>query len=201
MSAEQVLERFKPLIRRVMAWCAIAIGLGILLVFALPSYRQGEASIAGKTAYREAHWYAPDPKLDFALELNGTPEHLSSFRGKVVVLNFWASWCPPCVEEAPALNQLQEYIAPKGGTILGVSVDEDPAAYEKFLQEHAIDFPTWRDPTSKDSKSQVALDYGTSMYPETYIIDRSGTIIRKIIGEQQWNSPEMRSYFDAILKR
>ncbi|HUL14831.1 MAG TPA: TlpA disulfide reductase family protein [Terriglobales bacterium] len=188
-------------IRRIMAWCAIAFGGFVILVFALPSYRQGEASIAGKTAYREAHWYAPDPKLDFALELEGKPEHLSDFRGKVVVLNFWATWCPPCVEEAPALNQLQKYIEPKGGTILGVSVDEDPTAYAKFLADHGVDFPTWRDPAVDGNTWPIANEYGTKMIPETYVINRDGTILRKIIGPQEWNSPEMLSYFDVILKQ
>ena len=160
----------------------------MLVLFALPSYRQGEASIAGKTAE------------DFALTMDGKPTHLSDYRGKVVVLNFWASWCPPCVEEAPALNQLQRHIEPLGGTILGVSVDEDPAAYEKFLKEFAVNFPTWRDPAAQDNKSKIELSYGTSLIPETYVIDRHGKIARKLVSAQQWDSPEMLAYFDAILK-
>lgn len=178
-----------PFIRRIIAWGAVAFAIGIMLVFALPTYRLGEASIAGKKAD------------DFELELNGKPAHLSDMRDKVVVLNFWASWCPPCVEEAPALNRLQKHIAPKGATILGVSVDEDPAAYSKFLSDHAPNFPTWRDPSAKDNKSKIALDYGTSVYPETYIINHDGKIVRKVIGPQQWDSPEMLAYFDALLKK
>src|SRR5260221_5529304 len=107
------MERF----RRVMVWGALALGVTVLMLFALPSYRQGEASIAGKTAD------------DFALTIDGKPMHLSDFRGKVVVLNFWASWCPPCAEEAPSMNRLQRHIEPLGGTILGCSVDEEPLAY------------------------------------------------------------------------
>src|SRR2546430_16807627 len=113
--------------RRALVWAALALGVGILLLFALPSYRQGEASIAGKTAD------------DFALTIDGKPQRLSDYRGKVVVLNFWASWCPPCVEEAPALNRLQRHIVPLGGTILGVSIDEDPAAFFFFKQKTAYD--------------------------------------------------------------
>ena len=134
------------LLRKIIAWGALAFGAGIIVVFAMPSYRHGEASIAGKTAE------------NFALELNGKQEHLSDLRGKVVVLKFWASWCPPCVEEAPALNQLEEHIAPRGGMILGVSVDEDPGAYEKFLKDQGIDYPTLRDPSAKDQQSLIALD-------------------------------------------
>jgi cytochrome c biogenesis protein CcmG, thiol:disulfide interchange protein DsbE len=175
-------------LRRVTAWVALALGVTILVLFALPSYRQGEASIAGKTAD------------DFALTIDGKAQHLSDYRGKVVVLNFWASWCPPCVEEAPALNRLQRHIEPLGGTILGVSVDEDPAAYEKFLNDFAIEFPTWRDPNVRDNKSQIELGYGTSLIPETYVIDRHGKIARKLVSAQQWDSPEMLAYFDAVLK-
>jgi len=175
-------------LRRAMVWVGLALGVSILLLFALPSYRQGEASIAGKTAD------------DFALMIDGKAQHLSDYRGKVVVLNFWASWCPPCVEEAPALNRLQRHIEPLGGTILGVSIDEDPTAYEKFLKDFAIGFPTWRDPEAKDNKSKIELGYGTSLIPETYVIDRHGKIARKLVSAQQWDSPEMLAYFDAITK-
>jgi cytochrome c biogenesis protein CcmG/thiol:disulfide interchange protein DsbE len=171
-----------PLMRRVIGWTGVAIAAGILVLFAMPSYRQGEASIAGK------------PAQDFPITLSGKPERLSDLKGKVVVLNFWATWCPPCVEETPALNRLQKYIDSRNGMVLGVSVDEDGAAYEKFLKDQTVVFPTYRDATKKS-----ATDYGTSMYPETYVIDRRGKIARKFVGAQQWDSPEMLAYFDAIL--
>jgi len=168
--------------RKLLVWGALAVAAGIILVFALPSYRQGEASIAGRTAE------------DFTFDAGGKPSHLSDLRGKVVVLNFWASWCGPCVEELPALNRLQHYIASRGGVILGVSVDADPAAYEKFIKDQGVVFTTYRDPSQK-----IEHDYGTSMIPETYIIDRRGRIARKVIGPQQWDSPDLLAYFDAIL--
>jgi cytochrome c biogenesis protein CcmG/thiol:disulfide interchange protein DsbE len=171
-----------PLLRRIGAWAAVALAAGVLVLFAMPSYRQGEASIAGKSAQ------------DFAITINGKSERLSDLRGQVVVLNFWATWCPPCVEETPALNRLQQQIDSRGGTVLGVSVDEDEGAYDKFLREQAVVFPTYRD-TSKKS----AAEYGTTIYPETYIIDRKGKIARKFVGEQRWDSPEMLAYFNAIL--
>jgi peroxiredoxin len=170
------------LVRRIAGWAAVAFAAGILVLFAMPSYRQGEASIAGKSA------------VDFPLTLAGKSEHLSDLKGKVVVLNFWATWCPPCVAETPALNRLEKYIDSRGGMVLGVSVDEDGAAYEKFLKDQSVLFPTYRDATKKS-----AADYGTSIYPETYIIDRHGKIARKFVGEQQWDSAEMLAYFDAVL--
>src|SRR6202140_367706 len=171
-----------PLVRRIAAWTAVALAAGILVLFAMPSYRQGEASIAGK------------PALDFPLTLARKSEHLSDLKGKVVVLNFWATWCPPCVAETPSLNRLEKYIDSRGGTGLGVSIDEDGAAYEKFLKDQSVVFPTYRDATKKS-----AADYGTSIYPETYIIDTHGKNARKFNGEQQWDSAEMLRYFDAIL--
>jgi cytochrome c biogenesis protein CcmG/thiol:disulfide interchange protein DsbE len=171
-----------PLVRRIAGWAAVALAAGILVLFAMPSYRQGEASIAGK------------PAVDFPLTLAGKSERLSDLKGKVVVLNFWATWCPPCVEETPSLNRLEKYIDSRGGMVLGVSIDEDGAAYEQFLRDHSVVFPTYRDATKK-----TASDYGTSIFPETYIIDRHGKIARKFVGEQQWDSAEMLAYFDAVL--
>jgi cytochrome c biogenesis protein CcmG, thiol:disulfide interchange protein DsbE len=172
---------------KVMAWGGLVAFLGIIVVFAMPSYRHGEASMAGKRAE------------DFSSHHAGNPAHLSYFRGKVVVLNFWATWCPPCIEETPALNRLQKYIDSRNGVVLGVAADADPAIYDQFLRDHGVIFPTYRDPATKDNHSPIAGAYGTSMYPETYIIDRQGKIARKIIGFQEWDSPEMLAYFDSIL--
>jgi peroxiredoxin len=165
-----------------MAWGSMGFAFFVLAFFTLPHYRQGESSIAGKTAE------------DIPLDINGKAEHLSDFRGKVVVLNFWATWCPPCVEETPSLIELNKRLASRNGMVLGVSVDDDRAAYQKFLQDHGINFPT-----SRDASKKYAQDYGTVMYPETYIIDRRGKIARKVIGPQDWNSAEMVAYFDALL--
>lgn len=172
---------------KILAWGGLAAFLGIIVLFALPSYRHGEASVAGTRAE------------DFALQLNGKPAHLSDLRGKVVVLNFWGSWCPPCIEETASLNHLQRYIASRNALVLGVAADEDPSAYEKFLRDHGVIFETYRDPATKDNRSPIAERYGTVMVPETYIIGRDGKIQRKIIGMQDWASPEMLAYFDSIL--
>ena len=168
--------------RKLKTGLVLAFIAGLLVLFAYPSYRQGEPSLRGR------------PAKEFQLTLDGKPARLSDLRGKVVVLNFWATWCQPCVDEAPSLNQLQKRIAPLGGTVLGISEDDDQSAYDKFLKDYRIDFPTYRDP----SKHQIALDYGTSMYPETYIIDPRGRIDRKIIGPQDWTSPEMLAYLSSL---
>jgi cytochrome c biogenesis protein CcmG/thiol:disulfide interchange protein DsbE len=163
------------------AWGVMAFIALVFVFFARPMYRQGEPTVAGKTAE------------DFPTDIDGKAGRLSDLRGKVVVLNFWATYCAPCVEEMPALNKLQQYIESRNGIVLGVSVDEDPDAYQKFLRDQGITFPTCREPR------KLSLDYGTPFIPDTYVIDRHGKIARKFYGAQQWDSPEMLAYFDSIL--
>lgn len=173
-----------PLLKRnLLTGLVLTFIAGLLALFAHPDYRQGEPSLSGR------------PARDFAFQLEGKPAHLSDLRGKVVVLNFWATWCPPCVDEAPSLNQLQQAISPLGGVVLGISVDQDPSAYQQFLRTYQVNFPTDRDPSKK-----IAAEYGTAMYPETYIIDRQGKISRKIVGAQNWVGSEMMAYFDSLLR-
>lgn len=181
------------LLRRMAAWGVMAFIALAFVIFARPMYRQGEPTVAGKRAE------------DFATDIDGKPGRLSDLRGKVVVLNFWATWCPPCVEETPSLNKLQGYIEPRNALVLGVSVDEDPDAYQKFLKDQGVIFPTFRDlSVHRDYSTNrliapIANGYGTAMYPDTYVIDRQGKILRKFYGPQQWDSPEMLAYFDSIL--
>ena len=118
---------------------------------------------------------------------------LSQFRGHVVVLNFWATWCPPCVEEMPSLVEMQRRFKAKGVTVLAVSVDVDESAYRQFVKDHNVDLLTVRDPDQKSS----AL-YGTFKFPETYIVDRNGVIRRKFIGAVDWTAPEVTDFLSKL---
>lgn len=118
---------------------------------------------------------------------------LDQFRGQVVVLNFWATWCPPCVEELPSLMNLQERMRTRGVIVLGVSIDVDGDAYHRFLRVHNINFLTVRDPQQK-----VAAMYGTTGWPETYIIDRRGMLQRKFVGPVDWNSSEVIDFLNRL---
>jgi cytochrome c biogenesis protein CcmG, thiol:disulfide interchange protein DsbE len=130
---------------------------------------------------------------EFSLQDGQGKISLRQFRGQVVVLNFWASWCPPCIDETPSLVTMQQRLKAKGITVVGVSSDEDEQAYRRFVQEYGINFPTVRDPSEK-----VEHLYGTVKIPETYIIDRNGVLRRKFVSEVNWNSPEVLSYLSTM---
>lgn len=141
---------------------------------------------------RGAHPAQTDkPAPDFTVSDGTTSIHLASYRGQVVLLNFWATWCAPCIQEMPSLLALhhdQPNLA-----ILAVSVDEDPDAYSSFILHRHIDLTTVRDPSESAAKL-----FHTDMWPETYVIDRKGVIRRKFVGAQDWSSPEIREYLKSL---
>ena len=118
---------------------------------------------------------------------------LSQFKGQVVVLNFWATWCPPCVMEAPSLEQFATEMKSQGVTVIGVSVDEDAQALNKFIQYYHVSYPVARDPDYR-----LTHRYGTYKLPETYIIDREGRVAEKIIGETNWTDPRMITFVKSL---
>jgi peroxiredoxin len=139
---------------------------------------------------RPAGINAPAP--DFTVKDAERTVSLHDLKGKVVVLNFWATWCPPCVQEMPSLVALQGRMKDQI-TVLAVSLDADAGAYRKFIKDHNIALLTVRDP---DQKSNTL--YGTFKFPETYIIDRQGNIRRKFIGAINWNDPEIEQYLRGL---
>jgi peroxiredoxin len=128
---------------------------------------------------------------DFTVSDGASTVHLANYRGKIVLLNFWATWCGPCVEEIPSLLALHHDRPDLA--ILAISVDEDPAAYSRFVVRRHIDLITVRDPAQN-----VANLYRSEAWPETYVIDRQGYIRRKFIGSQDWSSPEIRAYLKSL---
>ena len=118
---------------------------------------------------------------------------LSKMHGQIVVLNFWATWCAPCVEEVPSLVEMQRRMKGKGVTVLAVSVDADEGAYQRFVKNHNVNLLTVRDPDQKSNSL-----YGTSVFPETFIIDRNGVVRRKFIGAVDWTEPEITDYLSKL---
>jgi cytochrome c biogenesis protein CcmG, thiol:disulfide interchange protein DsbE len=141
------------------------------------------------------------PAPDFTIQDSDRTVALSQFRGKIIVLNFWATWCPPCIEEMPSLVQMQKKMQDKGVAVLAVSVDDDAEAYHKFLKDRKIDLLTVRDPGQRSETqvvAPVASRYGSFRFPETYIIDRSGVIRRKFIGPVDWSQQEIVEYLSRL---
>ena len=118
---------------------------------------------------------------------------LSDYRGQILILNFWATWCAPCVEEMPSLVEMQRRMKSKGITVVAVSVDVDQGAYNQFIKDHNINILTVRDAAQKSS----AL-YGTFKFPETYIIDRNGIMQRKFIGAIDWTAPDITDFLNKM---
>jgi cytochrome c biogenesis protein CcmG/thiol:disulfide interchange protein DsbE len=130
---------------------------------------------------------------DFTVKDADRSVTLSQLRGQTVVLNFWATWCPPCVEEMPSLVQMQQRLKGKGVTVLAVSVDADEGAYHRFLKDHGINLLTVRDADQKSNNL-----YGTFKFPETYIVDRDGKVRRKFIGAVDWNQAEVVEFLTKL---
>ena len=118
---------------------------------------------------------------------------LKDLKGQVVVLNFWATWCPPCVEEMPSLVRMQQRLKAKGVTVLAVSVDVDQSNYRQFLHDHGVSLLTVRDPDQKSNSL-----YGTFKFPETYVIDRNGVMRRKFIGAVDWTEPDIMDFLGKL---
>ncbi len=131
------------------------------------------------------------PAPDFTVSDGTSTVHLASYRGHIVLVNFWASWCEPCLEELPSLLELHH--DQPDLVILAISIDDDRAAYSTFIVRNHVDLITAFDPTESAAKL-----YHTDMWPETYVIDRQGIIRRKFVGPQEWTSPEIVSYLKSL---
>lgn len=145
---------------------------------------------------------AGDQAPEFSVRAeNGRTIGLPDFGGKVLVLNFWASWCPPCVQETPTLSDFAAQYADKGVVVLGISVDKDEKAYRAFLQKFRPNFLTAREGT-------IHEEYGTFIYPETYII-QNGRVVKKIVDVadwpgnpsrfEDWTDPDFGKYIQSLL--
>jgi peroxiredoxin len=128
-------------------------------------------------------------------DLQGDTFRLSKARGRVVLINFWASWCPPCVEEMPSLEKLHQTLRGKGLDVVSISVDDDRDIVERFKKEHGLTFTILHDEGAK-----VANRFQTYKFPETYVVDREGRLIWKFIGPRDWIAPSPMLDIVGLLK-
>ncbi len=128
--------------------------------------------------------------------LDGTPLSLTALKGKVVLLNFWATWCPPCREEIPSLMKLNKAMEGKPFQMVCVSVDEGgQKAVTEFFKNTGFLLPAYPDPTG-----QAANIYGITGVPETFVIDKTGIIVKKVVGGMDWNSAEVTTFLENLMK-
>jgi thiol-disulfide isomerase/thioredoxin len=136
------------------------------------------------------------PSEDFSLDLlSGGETSLSEHTGKVVFLNFWATWCPPCREEMPSMQTLYDELADEGLEILAVNVLEDAETARGFIDEEGFTYPVML-----DTNGRVMMRYGVRAYPTTYIIDRDGNVLGVRPGFHDWGTDAMLASMRTLLE-
>jgi len=172
----------------------LAIGLVVLGVVSAVAY--------GATKYLRKELFpvelgskAPDFKA-FTLDSIPQEKRLADYRGKVLMINVWATWCLPCRVEMPSIEALNKTYASKGLKIVAVSID-DPgtdATIRAFVKQYGLTFEVLHDPQGRISDA-----YDITGYPETFIVGRDGVIRKKLMSATDWNSPEARALVDRLL--
>ena len=126
----------------------------------------------------------------------GEPQRLSDHRGKPVILNFWATWCPPCRAEMPSMQRAHDTVADEGISVIAVNVGEDAETIERFLSETDVDFPI-----PMDLDSEVVQSYPVKGLPTTFVIDPKGRLVYSATGEREWDDPKLLDQVRALKTR
>ena len=208
------LRPYLPLIRRIGGVFLVGIGVFILLgrlgLSVPPGFRAAESggtdrSVPLKTdpelkrTLDELGIPAADPPIplfDFSVELSdGTTLRLSDLKGQALFLNFWATWCGPCRMEMPSMEALYRRFKDRGLEIVAVNVRENQKDVAAFMDGMDLSFPA-----ALDSRGDIAALYGIEAFPTSYLIDRNGGIVARLVGAIQWDAPELEGLFEALLK-
>lgn len=167
---------------------ALAGMVVVLTLFGLPAH----AAVKGELKPVKGALVAGD---FIAQDLNGKPARFGELRGNVVLLNFWATWCPPCRKEMPTMERLYLEYKDRGLAVLAVSQDQAPlAAVRDFAGELKLSFPVWH-----DRDGLVGRQYSIPGVPASYLIERGGRIAYRVIGEYDWFSAEARAAVESLL--
>lgn len=175
MSLDKEIEKEKGLPTAAIVGVVVVIA-AVVVYIVMTQKQKFEPVVAGSQA------------IEFTLpDLDGYSKSLSDYKGKVVFLNFWASWCDPCKEEMPSMQALYEELAGAGSSfeIVAVSVDSESAeVVREFTDSYGITFPILH-----DRKGKIKEIYKTTGVPETFIIDQNGYVAEKVMGPRDWSSP------------
>ncbi len=167
----------------------IVVGVGIIVLLQSnpSSFNPSGKPLLGKGV--------PAPNFTFP-GLDGRMVSLADYKGKVVFLNIWATWCAPCVTEMPSMKKLYQELKDEGFEILAVSVDESGAeAVKPFMEKHKLGFPVLL-----DTKGDIKTLYQATGIPESFIIDREGIIVEKIIGPRDWAASGAIRFFRSLIQ-
>ena len=165
----------------------------VALVAVVVAVAFGYVHLAGQKGYAlKKGAEAPGFRLP---SLRGEEVELASYRGQVVVLNFWATWCPPCVAEMPSLERLHRALGPEGLAVVTVSTDEDEETLREFVTRYGLSLPVLLDPGGRVASSA----YRTTGFPETFVLDRAGILLQHTIGPAEWDSADALAHFRGLL--
>lgn len=137
---------------------------------------------------------APAPSFELR-DAHGQPVRIEDYRGKLVFLNFWATWCAPCEDEIPDMMALRAMFRDRPFEMLAISVDTEWGAVEGFFRKHSFELPTALDPGR-----QVASRYRATGFPETFFIDGNGVVLQKFIGPKAWTDPQMIAEIESLVR-
>jgi peroxiredoxin len=137
------------------------------------------------------------PPVDFSLlDINGQQFTLSDFKGKIVFLNFWTTWCPECRIEMPSMEKLYKRLSSQDFTMIAVNLQEPALRVKTFLKKYPLTFSILL-----DSKGKIGQQFGIRAVPTTFILDKNGGIIGKALGSRQWDSKESMALFEHLINR
>lgn len=155
------------------------------------------SAAAGASAAELQPWKGPPQAPAFELmSPDGSTLALASLRGKVVLVNFWATWCEPCVDEMPSMQQLRTRLRPQGFEILAVNFKEGPQRIDGFMKKLKLDFPVVR-----DDDGAAASRWNVRVFPSSFILDAQGNIRYTVTGPIDWTSRDVESKIRGLLTR
>jgi thiol-disulfide isomerase/thioredoxin len=166
------------------------VGL-LAIIFVLPACSGAQSEAEALPVAPVENALAPDFELT---DMQGNAVRLNDYRGKVVLVNFWATWCPPCVEEIPSLGRLQQKFSTEELVVVSVDVGEEKASVQEFLKKVPARYPVMLDPDGR-----TVADWNLRAFPTTFVVDREGRISLAYFGGLQWDSSEIVDQLRGLL--